>query len=498
MKFEKHLFVSYAHLDDVVSDGDPKGWVGHFYSALGSFLSMTLARQPVIWRDDRLDGNDDFSAEIVAQFPKTAVMISIVSERYLESEWCIREVTEFCKAAERTGGLMVENKMRVHQVLLRPLAHELRQKLPGNLSGALGYCFYKPQENGRFMPLDPRFGEKFRDEFNQQIFILADDIATVIKKLLAGTEAPQPAGPKKPCIYLAECSWDRAGDREKIRSELRATGYTVLPEQGARLPDEEAEYIAEVKRLLDLCQLSLHVVGANAAKVPDGPGRKDAVQLQNEIAAQKSAEHGLPRVIWLPAIKSAQMEHQAFINALRSQAWFLRGADLIEDTLESFKNAVRVTLQKIEEPPPKKVEAASGGAPLVYVLCVANDRPATVPLRKFLRDAGLEVQLPVFEGDAATVRQANDDLLARCNAAIIFYGAGDEAWKRTIDIDLQKSKSARGQKPLLASLTYLATPATAHKADCIEMGEPNMMNGLEIFPQAELTALVQALKGAAK
>ena len=41
------------------------------------------------------------AAEIVAQFPKTAMLVSIISPRYIESEWCTREVSEFCKSAEQ-------------------------------------------------------------------------------------------------------------------------------------------------------------------------------------------------------------------------------------------------------------------------------------------------------------------------------------------------------------------------------------------------------------
>ncbi len=499
MKFENHLFISYAHLDNVPVGDDTRGWVGLFHSTLTSFLSSTLALKPMIWRDNKLKGNDEFSAEIVAQFPQTATMISVVSQRYVESTWCIREVTEFCKAAAVTDGLGVERKMRVYQVFIWPLAEKLRGQLPKEIEGALGYEFFKKERDDEddFEPLDPRFGDESKAAFNREIFRLAKDVAKVVKKLLDDPN-PVSSGPPKETVFLSECSRDRREDREKIRAELQANGYTVLPEAGTRLPDDEVEYIAEVRRLLGQSQLSIHIVGENAAKVPDGPGRKDAVELQNEIAAKQSEERGLPRVIWLPVATSTQPEQQAFIDALRSSAELQRGGDLIESTFEGLKNAIRVALTKLKEPPPRKAETAATGPRLVYVICIANDCPATVPLRKFLRDSGLDVQVPVFEGDAATVRQANQELLARCDAAIIYYGAGDEAWQRAMKSDLQKSKGARGEKPLLASLTYLAGPSTAAKTDCIAMGEKNMLNALEAFPQSELAAFIQSLNGAGK
>ena len=93
------------------------------------------------------------------------------------------------------------------------------------------------------------------------------------------------------------------------------------------------------------------------------------------------------------------------------------------------------------------------------LICDERDRKATIPLRKFLKGQGLDVQIPVFEGDAATVRRNNQDLLTRCDAVIVFYGAGDESWKRTVESDLRKMKGYRGDRPLRpATRTWPSRP----------------------------------------
>jgi TIR domain len=502
MKFTNHLFISYAHIDNEQTEENDPGWVDRFHRSLKAFLSSSIGEDAQIWRDLKLEGGDVFSEEIVSQFPKTALLVSILSPRYLKSEWCLKEVEEFCKIAEIHGGLEVDNKMRVHRVMLMPLTADICEKLPGKLKQQLGYSFYKETDGGRFQRLDPRFGDEFKAAFNLKVFSLAEELAEIIKKLKEDENPipePMPAapvGPPKPIIYLAECSWDRGDDREKIRSELRATGYTVLPDQGTSLPDTETEYVAEVERLLNRCQVSIHVVGANGGKVLDGPGRKEVVRLQNEIAARKSQERVLSRLIWLGAVSCVQPEQQSFIDALRSNKELQRGGDLIEDNLEGFKNVLRITLERLEELSSKKAEAGEPGGHTIYLLCVAADRPATVPLRKFLKGHGLEIQLPVFEGDAATVRQANQELLTSCAAVLVYYGAGDEAWKRTTETDLQKIKSLRRGKPLVNIFTYLAPPMTGHKQDCIDMGEENLIVGLETFTEASMQPLVEAMKGA--
>lgn len=501
MKFANHLFISYAWLDNERTEPKDPGWVDRFHDSLKAYLSTSLGEKPIIWRDLTLRGNEALTEEISEQLPKTALLVSILSPRYFESPWCLKEIEEFCRIAEEQGGLVIDNKMRNVRVLLRPVDDELREKLPGRLKDQLGYRFYAEREGGKFERLDPRFGDEVKAAFTRQISILADELAETINRLEeqensdSKSKPAEPEGPPKPVVYLAECSWDRGDDREKIRAELWGTGYTVLPEAGTRLPQMEADYAAEVDRLLDGCRLSIHMVGANGGAVLNGPGRIDAVQLQNEIAARKSDGGRLSRLIWLPATSSTQPEQQSFIDALRSKAELQRGADLIEDGIEGLKSGLRITLEKLEEPPAKNTEQTKSGTPLIYLICLDADRPATIPLRKFLKAQGFDVQLPLFEGDAAAVRQSHEDLLTKSDAALVFYGAGNEAWKRTTDADLQKSKSYRRGVPL-AIFTYLAPPLTSHKQDYIDMGEERLIVGLEKFTEPALQPLIDTLKRA--
>jgi TIR domain len=493
MNFEKHLFVSYAHVDDLAAPGDDQGWVTRFDKYLETYLSQSMGEQAKVWRDDRLRGNDIFANEIVKQFPETAVLLSIVSPRYIESEWCLREVNEFCKTAELNGGLTIDNKARVLRVMLRRLPSERREQLPNILKNALGYEFYQEVDGSRELPLDPSFGSG--EAYRRQVYFLAEDIADLVSKLKhKDSDAESAEVASKPKVYLAECSYDLRDDREKLRGDLRAHGYTVLPDQLARLPDLESEYVTEAGRLLDQCQVSVHLVGRFRGKVPDGSSQKSVVQLQNEVAAAKCEKSGLRRVIWLPEnAHSEQAEQQAFIDELQKDASLQRGADLVTDDLEAFKGVVHATLRKLEKPAPETSQPATT-AKLVYLICDHRDRPATIPLRKFLKGEGVDVVIPVFEGDAATVRQANQDLMTRCDAVVLFYGAGDEAWKRTVDNDLIKMKAYRDGKPLQASHVYLAPPVTDDKQELIELEESNLIRGLDGFKDSEMQSFLNLLK----
>src|ERR1044072_8979169 len=95
--FAKHVFISYAHLDNQQLTPDQHGWVSRFHASLEAMLRVRLGHKAAICRDGKLAGNDVFAEEIVAQFPETAILVSIVTPRYIESEWCTREVREFCQ-----------------------------------------------------------------------------------------------------------------------------------------------------------------------------------------------------------------------------------------------------------------------------------------------------------------------------------------------------------------------------------------------------------------
>ena len=139
MQFEKDILISYAHIDDeALVDGD-KGWIDNFHRSLEVRLAQLLGAKPKIWRDPKLQGNDYFGDEIVDQFPNIALLISIISPRYIKSEWCVREVEEFIKACQQNIGIRVKNKSRIFKVIKTPIGLD---EHPEPIKGLLGYDFF--------------------------------------------------------------------------------------------------------------------------------------------------------------------------------------------------------------------------------------------------------------------------------------------------------------------------------------------------------------------
>ena len=467
---------------------------------------MRLGREAKIWRDEKLQGNDIFSNEIVDQFKQSAVLVSIVTSRYLNSEWCTREAREFCDCAQQTGGLAVGNKSRVFKVIKTPV--DSQDQLPAPMKELLGYEFFT-RKDGAPLEFNSAYGQEYAQLYNQNVAKLAWEVAELLKALDAGAASDRgknadsgPQAASKPSVYLAECSYDRKQARELLEGELKRLGYPVLPDK--QLPADETEYVAAVKGMLARCALSIHLVGENYGAVPDGPTAKSVGIHQNELAVARCKSGGLKRLIWLPqGTRSEQPAQQAFIQALHQDAQAQFGADLIAGDIEEFRAAIHATLKKIEQPEPKQrerddVEAstpAEESGKLIYLICDEKDRKASVPLRKLCKQLGFDVALPAFEGDASQVRKTNQQLLASCDAVFLYYGAGDEAWKRAIYNELKKMGGYRGDKPPPVRCIYLAEPKTSDKEDMIDMEEAGLIDGLAGFAEAAIAKSIQAMIG---
>ncbi len=53
MEFQRNLFISYAHIDNVPLTEQQQGWITRFHSTLSAMLNMRLGRKAEIWRDSK-------------------------------------------------------------------------------------------------------------------------------------------------------------------------------------------------------------------------------------------------------------------------------------------------------------------------------------------------------------------------------------------------------------------------------------------------------------
>lgn len=505
MPTDYDIFVSYAHVDNKPFD-NPQGWVDSFVRRLSLRLEQLTGREPSVWRDTRLQGNEYFAGSIGDGISSTALLLSVISPRYVNSDWCRGELREFCRRASAAGSAGAGNLSRVFKVVK---THVEEAEMPDELRGLLGYHFYDFDERGRpreFRPDDPpnkdqRYWDRLED--------LALDIVKALKTFgaaparAAAGRTPDSAGepdagalPLEKKVYLAETTADVTPERDRIRRELQQRGYYVLPDR--ELPRSAAEFEAGVSEHLSRCALSVQLIGSTYGLIPEGEEERSIVRIQEELAARRaSGDTSFSRLIWMPpGLVPQGARHRALVEALHTGLG--AGAELLQTSIEDLKARVVEKLTRRAEPPARQ-PAGDGdgqGPRAVYLICDNRDAGDVEPIEDYLFNQGFEVinSAVVSEGDDAA--QSHRESLLYCDAALIYYGRANQMWLRSKLWDLQKARGWGRTSPLAAKAVYVSAPQTTEKQRFRTHEVPLVIQNFEGFSPDSLAPFVEAVRSA--
>lgn len=459
------LFLSYAHTDNQPLVPGQAGWVENFQYSLKVRLTQLLGSEPdIFWDKATIRGTDVLAGVIATDLGNCSVLVPIVTPSYVNSErsdWCRRELETFCAAAEKAGGVRIGDKSRICKVVKTPVP---LAEQPDPLKEVIGYEFYATEPTtGRLRelslqshPVDP-YLEKVED--------VARDIKDVLALLKDTAEGRSSAIAPTARIYLAETTRDLSAERERVLRSLRQRSYSVVPAKPLPLEDG-ASFRACVGECLEHADLSIHLVGASYGAVPEGE-EGSVVVIQNEMAAARSAGASLPRIIWVaPEISPSDPRQKAFVEALRTDADLLMGAERLSCSLEELETEIQDVLGRATRPP-VVVDCAKtpGASPLkyVYLICDKVDLDAVLTLRDVLyaSDPQIEVVLPVFEGDKASV--LHREHLTDCDAVLLYVGSASAEWLEVMRLELRKMQGLPRKRPVAGKAIYLGPPATPDK-----------------------------------
>ncbi len=449
--YPNDVFISYSHIDNQPLGG-AGGWVDIFHEHLQNFVNVHVGRRTSVWRDKRLSGAEVFSDEIEQQLRSSAVLVSVVSPGYMQSEWCNRELVGFTNAAHDGGNLRVGNLQRVVKVLRLPVE---RSVLPLILDEVLGGQFYRVDPaSGRARDLLLDSSADALQVFRARVDDVAQDLSRLLGAMAASGSATAVAPPASTgdTVFLAWTTGDLSEQREQLRRELEARHYRVLP---AGAPPLDAAGVRDrVLAALREAKVAIHLIGAHYGFVPEGEERS-IIELQSDEEMYQASTSTAARIFWLaPNVQPQDPRLSALVDRLQKQSPQGGRLDLLANqTIEALKTLV---LDRLNPAPKTAPGAAKTASARVYLICDQLDRADVAPIQDFLFDQSMEVTLPLFEGDSEEIRTEHYETLKECDGVLVFWGKAKEGWVRTVLRDLNKVFGLGRAEPYKAASLYLA------------------------------------------
>lgn len=446
MQFEIDVLIVFADKDNEASGNQP-GWVTQFKRFLELMLGQILGSKPNVLLKSEHDNITSPNLD------DTGILVPILSANFIKSGGCLDAVESFYKVSEANPN----RGMRLFKVFKSPLSV---QEQPPRLRELIGYEMYQiDTESGDVREYTDYFSPEAERQYWMKMVDLTYDIYDTLFSLKHQSAAKEPVIFSRKTIYLAETGHDLSVQRNIIKRELQRHGYNILPNQ--TLPGTLAELERIVQRDLDQSSLSIHLIGSAYGEIPEG-SQKSVIDHQHQLAAEKSIRareenKEFMRLIWIPAnLNSASERQKAFIENIKRDVEAQEGVEILQTSLEDFKNIMREEVLDVVD----RNNMIESAAKSIYVIHDKVDREAVAPLITFFEKSGFEILLPEFQGELLELRKIHIENLRRLDGAIIFKGSVNEQWVRMKALDLLKAPGFGRRKPIVAK-AIITAPGSA-------------------------------------
>lgn len=351
-------FISYAHLDNNPIPGKEDGWVSHLANQLK--VEVKRQRRPCLydlWRDQRMRGNDSITPEIEQQVRDSKTLLIILSNSWINSSWCKKELEIFCKTHKK-----LEKRIFVVEI------SDIKKK-PKRLRDLLGYRFWhrtnqnRPRQLGCYSTT-----HKTDNIYTDQMSDLSYDIASNLQKIdeVKTTETTETT---ETTVYVAPSCHNLNGERRQLINELKQFKIEILP----RNNNEDEDF----DKNLEQCSHFIQLLNTNSLL---------GIPQKQLTKAQKSTKH----------IMQWHDYNLDYSNVDRDQEALLEGTKINTEPFTDFIRLVRDTVLPEQTNEKNEVARQDNTDMMIYIHACPEDITSAQKLATELAKKDFGVTFPDY------------------------------------------------------------------------------------------------------
>jgi hypothetical protein len=302
------VFISYAHRDNTVPEGAASrfGWVTTLAANLNAGPNT---RDKRIFIDHQLKPGDAFADDLLVKVANSRVLVLLLSQNYVESNWCGKEVEHFVRThaadPDKPRDVYVVELLPFEELTnVPPVIHTLRKNLNAakfwrkaidrsaiELSGYPSPTQTSPDAQAHYFTaireLQDPIDRRLRQPPVARPVAGPTSVADAAVPPTSPGMAPAATRPLLGTVWLADVPDDLDTARSKVRDGLKAEGIAVVPEGDYRaLP--HAEFQKAAADDLARCDLFVQLLSTTAGRQDaDFPAPRPQLQYQAALAAGK-------------------------------------------------------------------------------------------------------------------------------------------------------------------------------------------------------------------
>lgn len=492
------IFISYARDDDVgpPDQAGAKGFVEFLHDQLAYEFQAHGKWRPQLWRDKRrVSDGDPFDAEIQDALRHSSILLVVLSNNWLASDYCRLELKLFAERWHHEGELALRRR-----IIIIGKRHVDRDILPSLLQNQVGFLFYTASNSDDFGLSHEFFSRgKVRDErYYAKLQEAAGHLLRVAGRIPTTPAEPphcaveilssQPVNGRT--VYVAKPANDTREQYDRVVKELGQRGFAVVPDVSCEIPPDlsATDFIdANIAK----AECSVHLLGTKGGFAPEDAPQIVPLQLQRaalragEGTGTGSAAATFRRIVWAPKIFGIIGETPG-LEAERDPLGVLATFDaqlatdkVTGDGLSQFVMFLAQHLVRVAPPlagERVRVDRASDEAPIIYINHAPVDTEYANRLAKRLTDREMDVTLCAFEGSEAELRAFHRESLRECHAVTLCWAGASEVSVRTMANELRDWHALGRTRPFIYKGVVAGPPPGSRKQSLEQLFPPRKMD----------------------